>query len=89
VNAFTRNEDLFEERELFVILVDFEFYQAADLFARCLAGGDVGEVMNDRRHLLIDTIFDEGDCLGRESFRERCIAACEIVQSSRDKLVNF
>ncbi len=89
VNAFARDEDLFEERELFVILVDFEFYQTTDLFPCCLARGDLGEVMDDRRHLLIDAVFDERDRFGRESFCERGFAVREVVQTSRNKLVHF
>src|SRR6476619_4653811 len=89
MNTFSRDEDLLDERELFVILVDFEFYQAADSFAGALAGGDVGELMDDRRNLLIDAFFDEGNCFRRERVCERCVAQCKIVYSLRDNLMHL
>src|SRR6185503_14394314 len=89
MNALTRDKDLLDERELFVILVDFEFYQAADSFAGALTGGDISELMDDRRNLLIDAIFDERDCFRRERICERCVAQCKIVQALRDKLMHL
>src|ERR1041385_5024494 len=89
MNAFTRDEDLLDERELLVILVDFEFYQAADSFAGALTRGDVGELMNNRRNLLIDAIFDEGNCFRRERVCERGVAQCEIVDALRDKFMHL
>src|SRR5215211_1114097 len=89
MNALARDEDLFEERELFVILIDFELDQAANLFSCRLGRRDLRKVMDDWRHLLVDAIFDEHDRFGRERFRERRLAAREIVHTTRDKLMYF
>src|ERR1051325_10508664 len=86
MDAFSRNEDLLEERELFVVLINFEFYQSANLFTGGLTGGDLGEVMDDWRHLLIDPVFDERDCFGSERLCERCAAVRKIIQAPGDKI---
>ena len=35
-----------------------------------LAGRNIGEMVNDWRYLLIDTILEEGDCFRRERLRQ-------------------
>ena len=59
MNALARNENLFDERKLLVIVVNFALDERADLFARVLAGGNVREVLHDRRHLAVDAFLDE------------------------------
>ncbi len=83
MNPFARDKDLLDQRELFVIIVNFPLDQRADLFCVCFAGGDVSEMMNDRRHLAIDPLLDEGDGFGRKRFGQRRIAVGQIIEPAR------
>ena len=89
MDALARDEDLFDERKLLVIVVNFELDQRANLLARVLAGGDVGEMMNNRRHLAVDALLDESDGFRREGFRQRRIAVRQIVESSGNEILDL
>src|SRR5262249_44150301 len=86
VNPFPRDEDLFEQRQLLVVVINFSFDQCPDLFSGVLTGGNIGELMNDRWDLAIDAVFDKGDLVGRKGFRKCRIRAGEVVEPSGNKL---
>src|SRR6185436_20279901 len=66
--------------------IHLELDQRSDLFARVLTGNNVRQVLDDRRHLLIDTVLDEGDRLRRKHFAQRSVALGQIVQTSGNKV---
>src|SRR4029078_3810665 len=86
MNSFARDKDLLDERKLFVILIDLEFYQGADLLSRCLTGSDVSEVMNNRRNLLTDSFLNKCDCVGRKGFAERRLTPGQVIQATGYKV---
>src|SRR5215831_13558154 len=71
---------------MLVILVNFAFDERADLPAGTLAAREIGEMMDNRGHLLIEPLFEQSDSLSCDCFGQRSAAVGQVVKPSADKL---
>ena len=67
-------KNFLEEGKLSVIIVHFTLDQRADPGSRLLGGRNIGQLMDHRRNLLIDSALDNGNSVFREQLRQRRVA---------------
>ncbi len=58
INALARDENLFQEGKLIVILVDFTLDERPDLLPGTGTGGNVRQMLGDGCYLLINSLLD-------------------------------
>ena len=65
------------------------FNERADALAGVLAGRDIGEVMNNRRDLLVDSFLDQCDRLRGKHLREGGVGARQLIDAIADKGIDL
>ncbi len=89
IDAFPRNEDLFQEREVAIIIVDFALDERPDLSSRSRASRNVSQMVGDRSDLLIDTFFDQRNGFRRKHLCQRGLHLREVIDALADKRIYF